>query len=386
MKSYQEYKNITEGISTPSLFLDLDAFKNNIAWINKHSSQKKIRIATKSIRSKEILRRILSTNDHFEGLMTFDLREALWLREEGFKNILMGYPTHDIETLNEYAKKPDEITLMVDLVEHLVLLQELAQKHQSVMDICIDIDLSLELPTLRFGVYRSSLNSIKKLKAFLNELKKCPRLNLVGLMGYEAQIAGVMDKNSIGIKILKKISHRKLASFRKECVELIKNEGYRLQFINGGGTGSLFETGKENCVTEITVGSGLYAPVLFDYYQKLKLSPALFFSLPIVRKPLSNIYTCFGGGYIASGATQKIKGPTPYLPLGMKLLPFEGGGEVQTPIQYNGNETLNVGDSVFFRHAKAGEICERFDKIILIENGIISGKVKTYRGEGKTFV
>ena len=386
MKSYQDYKKIIEGISSPSLFLDLEAFRNNIQWIKKHSPHKKIRIASKSIRSKEILRRVLSSDSIFEGLMTFDLREALWLRDEGFKNILMGYPTMDIQTLNEYAKKTDEITLMVDLAQHLFLLQNLAEKHDSIINICIDIDLSLELPTLRFGVYRSSINSIKKLKVFLNELKKCPRLNLVGLMGYEAQIAGVMDKNSFGIKILKQISHKKLTSFRRESVEIIKNEGYNLQFINGGGTGSLFETVKEDCVTEITVGSGLYAPVLFDYYQNLKLSPALFFSLPIVRKPLENIYTCFGGGYIASGAIQKIKGPTPYLPVGMKLLPFEGGGEVQTPIQYDGSETLTVGDSVFFRHAKAGEICERFDKINLIENGIISGEVKTYRGEGKTFV
>jgi D-serine deaminase-like pyridoxal phosphate-dependent protein len=386
MKSYQDYKKIIEGISSPSLFLDLEAFRNNIQWIKKHSPHKKIRIASKSIRSKEILRRVLSSDSIFEGLMTFDLREALWLRDEGFKNILMGYPTMDIQTLNEYAKKTDEITLMVDLAQHLFLLQNLAEKHDSIINICIDIDLSLELPTLRFGVYRSSINSIKKLKVFLNELKKCPRLNLVGLMGYEAQIAGVMDKNSFGIKILKQISHKKLTSFRRESVEIIKNEGYNLQFINGGGTGSLFETVKEDCVTEITVGSGLYAPVLFDYYQNIKLSPALFFSLPIVRKPLENIYTCFGGGYIASGAIQKIKGPTPYLPVGMKLLPFEGGGEVQTPIQYDGSETLTVGDSVFFRHAKAGEICERFDKINLIENGIISGEVKTYRGEGKTFV
>ncbi len=386
MNRYHHYVKLLGKLNSPTLILDLEAFDKNIEWVISNSPQKKIRIATKSIRSKDIIKKILTSNSIFQGVMTYDLREAIWLRDEGIKDILMGYPSMDVKSLHEIARNPNEITLMVDLMDHLELLQELCEKYKTTLNLCVDIDLSMDLPKLHFGVYRSSLNTTEKLKLFSNKLKLCPNLKLVGLMGYEAQIAGVTDKKSAAVRFLKKLSIKKLRSFREECVNQLKADGFELKIVNGGGTGSLIDTGKENCVTEITVGSGLYAPVLFDYYKDLELNPALFFSLPIVRKPTENIYTCFGGGYIGSGAIDRKKAPTPFLPLGMNLLTLEGAGEVQTPFTYDGRENLKVGDSVFFRHAKAGEICERFDNIILLKNDGIQGYALTYRGEGKTFV
>jgi D-serine deaminase-like pyridoxal phosphate-dependent protein len=386
MNMYQHYIKLLGKLNSPTLILDLEGFDKNVAWVVSNSPQKKIRIATKSIRSKDIIKTILASNNIFQGVMTYDLREAIWLRDEGIKDILMGYPSMDLESLHEVAKNPKEITLMVDLVDHLEVLQKLGEQFKTTINVCVDIDLSMDLPKLHFGVYRSSLNTIQKLKLFSNKLKNCPNLKLIGLMGYEAQIAGVMDKKSAVIRFLKKLSINKLRRFREECVSQLKADGFELKFVNGGGTGSLIDTGKEHCVTEITVGSGLYAPALFDYYKDLELNPALFFSLPIVRKPTENIYTCFGGGYIGSGSIDNIKAPTPFLPIGMNLLTFEGAGEVQTPFSYIGNEKLKVGDSVFFRHAKAGEICEHFDKIILLKNDGVQGYALTYRGEGKTFI
>jgi D-serine deaminase-like pyridoxal phosphate-dependent protein len=386
MNMYQHYIKLLGKLTSPTLILDLEAMDKNIAWVVSNSPQKKIRIATKSIRSKDIIKKILASHTIFQGVMTYDLREALWLRDEGIKDILMGYPSMDLDSLHEVAKNPNEITLMVDLEDHLEVLQKLGEQYKTTINVCVDIDLSMDLPKLHFGVYRSSLNTTEKLKLFSKKLKNCSNLKLVGLMGYEAQIAGVMDKRSAAIRFLKKLSIKKLRRFREECVDQLKADGFELKIVNGGGTGSLLDTGKEHCVTEITIGSGLYAPVLFDFYKNLELKPALFYSLPIVRKPTENIYTCFGGGYIGSGSIDKIKAPTPYLPFGMNLLTFEGAGEVQTPFSYNGNEKLEIGDSVFFRHAKAGEICERFHNIVLIQNSKIQGYALTYRGEGKTFI
>jgi D-serine deaminase-like pyridoxal phosphate-dependent protein len=45
-----------------------------------------------------------------------------------------------------------------------------------------------------------------------------------------------------------------------------------------------------------------------------------------------------------------------------------------------------IGDPIFFRHAKAGELCERFATLALVENGAVSEDVPTYRGDGKTFL
>lgn len=383
---YQSYLKSLEYPDRPVLFLDEDAFTKNCQWVVENAGSKKIRIATKSLRSKSIFKKILSLNPLFQGLMTYDLREALWLREEGFQDILMGYPTMDHKSLTELAKNPTGITLMVDLIEHLDTLEKMAREGSSHFEICVDVDLSMDLPGIRFGVYRSKIQNETHLKDFLDKLKHCPHLKLTGLMGYEAQIAGVMDKESFLMRGLKKLSLRQLQERRLKLVELIHSYGHVLKFVNGGGTGSLSETKTENCVTEVTVGSGFYAPVLFDHYQEFTLNPALMFTLPIVRHPLPHIFTCHGGGYIASGELTLIKQPTPYLPTGVKLLKHEGAGEVQTPFEYHGSQKLKVGDSIIMRHAKAGEICERFSEIQILSNDKITETVKTYRGEGKTFV
>lgn len=385
-EQYLNYIKALNHPSVPTLFLDFDAFKKNIEWVKKNAGGKKIRLASKSIRSKEVLKKILSSSDLFQGIMAYDLREALWLRDEGFKDILMGYPTVDNESLIELSKNPSEITLMVDLAAHLHKLESIASSKNCLFQICIDIDLSMDLPGLRFGVFRSRINDLNRMNEFLKELKQCPHLKLIGIMGYEAQIAGVMDKESVLIRGLKKLSIKKLRKRRQELIDLVRLQGHNLTIINGGGTGSLQSTREEQCITEITVGSGFFAPVCFDHYQDFTLSEALAFTLPIVRKPAEGIFTCFGGGYIASGSTDQMKQPMAYLPHGLKLLKHEGAGEVQTPVIYSGTVKLDIGDSLIFRHAKSGEVCERFKEIHLISNGFLQETVLTYRGEGKSFV
>ena len=104
-----------------------------------------------------------------------------------------------------------------------------------------------------------------------------------------------------------------------------------------------------------------------------------------MRKPTPKIATALGGGYIASGAPGRDRLPRPVLPAGLKLDAREGAGEVQTPLLGAGG-ALRVGDRVWFRHAKAGELCERFDVVHLVRGGAIVDTVPTYRGEGKTFL
>lgn len=159
-----------------------------------------------------------------------------------------------------------------------------------------------------------------------------------------------------------------------------------LRFVNGGGTGSMESTCAEDRVTEVTVGSGFYHSHLFDHYSNFKGKPAAGFAVGISRKPKRKMYTCLGGGYIASGSSDKDKAPEPYLPKGCELVEQEGAGEVQTPITYSGKEQLELGDPIFFRHSKAGELCERFNELLLIRNGKVHSRIPTYRGEGKSFL
>jgi D-serine deaminase-like pyridoxal phosphate-dependent protein len=211
-------------------------------------------------------------------------------------------------------------------------------------------------------------------------------------MGYEAQVAGLGEKNPAnGIKnyfipFLKKKSIADYSKRREEIVAYIKSKNHPLETVNAGGTGSIESSKEEDWVTEITVGSGFYSPALFDYYEKFKHHPALGFAVQIVRKPKPNFFTCLGGGYIASGSIGIDKQPKPFLPEGIQLTENEQTGEVQTPIEYKGNEPLGLGDSILFRHSKAGELCERFNTIHLVSKGKVIDKVLTYRGQGKCFL
>jgi D-serine deaminase-like pyridoxal phosphate-dependent protein len=211
------------------------------------------------------------------------------------------------------------------------------------------------------------------------------------LMAYEGQIAGVGDRppgrrlRSSALRFMQRRSMKELMVRRGRIVVAV-NEFAKLEFVNGGGTGSLEETASDPAITELAAGSGFYAPTLFDQYSAFDLTPAAAFALPVVRKPSEEIATALGGGYLASGTGDTLRLPTPWLPEGLSFDPEEGAGEVQTPLLGPPARKLRVGDRVYLRHSKAGELCERFDSLYLVERGEIVDEVPTYRGEGKTFL
>ena len=208
-----------------------------------------------------------------------------------------------------------------------------------------------------------------------------------GLMAYEAQIAGVGDRPpgrplyGAAVRAMQAASGRELAARRAAVVAAVRAVA-PLRFVNGGGTGSVARTAADPSVTEIAAGSGLYGPTLFDAYRAWRPRPAAFFVLPVVRKPSAAEATVLGGGYVASGAPGRDRLPRPVHPPGLRLDRAEGAGEVQTPLLGPGAAGLAVGDRVWFRHAKAGELCERFDTLALVAGGRVVGRRADLPGRG----
>ncbi len=393
--SYSGYKDIFKGRKLPLAFINMDLLDENIRGILRRSGNIPVRIASKSIRCRYILDYIFRTDKRFQGIMSYSGSEAVFLSRHGFNDILVAYPVvnpMEIDDICMEIKKGKYINLMVDRPGHLQLIEKSAESHGVKVPVCLDIDVSVDFPGLHFGVWRSAIRTLHDLKTVLNEIKKLDYVSLEGLMGYEAQIAGVVD-NAPGqwlmnhiIRLLKSLSVNKIVEKRKRAVDMILDMGFELKIINGGGTGSLETTTKETAITEVPVGSGFYNSHLFDNYQNFMHRPAAGFALAVNRMPAKDIYTCAGGGYIASGAPEKLKLPLPYLPQGTKLDKNEGAGEVQTPVYYKGPEKIGIGDPVFFRHSKAGELCERFNSLLLIRDNEIVNEVPTYRGEGQCFL
>lgn len=383
---YSRYRNVLHSKTYPLGYVDLDLFDQNIRDLVSRSKGTPIRLASKSVRCMELILRVLK-NPGFRGVMAYRGYEALKLADAGITDILMGYPLSDpneISAVIERNSPSQKIVLMVDQPAHLELIHGLAKKHGKQVPICIDLDVSTEFFGTHFGVNRSWIKSDQRLAEFLRHLKTCPSLKLIAAMGYEAQIAGVPD---IGFKfqLFKKLSVNTLNSRRTAWVKQIEESVGKLEYVNGGGTGSFEATLQDPSVNELTSGSGLYSPGLFDHYKNFKHQPAAGYVLQVVRKPEENIMTCFGGGYIASGGVGLLKAPVIMDPPGMSFFEREGAGEVQTPMIGEAARSFKVGDLVFMRYAKAGEMNERFNELHLISEHEAVRTTPTYRGMGWNF-
>jgi D-serine deaminase-like pyridoxal phosphate-dependent protein len=310
----------------------------------------------------------------------------VWLADLGVDDLLLAYPTASasgVRALIADAKRLAAITLMVDSPESLDLLDHLAGPGHPPIGVCIDVDASLKLGPVHLGVRRSPVHSAEAAGALARVVADRPGFELRGVMFYDAQIAGLPD-SSPAVRLVKKRSAAELLERRSKVVAAVR-EHADLRIVNAGGTGSLEVTGADPVITELTAGSGLFSPGLFDGYDAFESRPAAYFALDVVRKPTDDVATLFSGGYIASGPAQKNRLPKPAWPEGLSLLGAEGAGEVQTPVKGRAVRDLKLGDRVLLRHAKAGELCERFDTVTIVAADGGVEIVPTYRGEGKNF-
>lgn len=365
--------------------IDLPALWANADDLVRRAAGVPVRVASKSVRVRAVLEQTLARVG-FAGIMSYSLAESNWLVDQGFDDILLAYPTVSKEALAALVgneAKRAAITVMVDSTESLDWIDSLIGADHPEIRVCIDIDSSLKLGPIHLGVRRSPVHTARQARKLAAAIERRPGFNLVGVMFYDAQIAGLPD-TSPAVRLVKKRSAAELARRRSKVVSAVA-EHATLEIVNAGGTGSLEVTGADPVITELTAGSGLFSPVLFDGYDAFESRPAAYFVQSVVRKPRADIATLFAGGYIASGPTNKNRQPLPTWPPGLKPIGTEGAGEVQTPLKGKAARTLSIGDRVVMRYAKAGEMCERFNHVAMVDADGAVDIVLTYRGEGKNF-
>lgn len=376
------------GERLPTAFVDLEAFDRNLDAMAElaRKGRKKLRVASKSLRVPALIERVLARGEPFVGIMAYSAEECEFLAERGARDLLLAYPTRqksDLLALQRAQAKGATVRLVVDHSSHL---DGVPSGHSCVVE--VDASLRLWGGRIHLGVRRSPIRTLDALMRLVEEIRS-RGARFGGVMVYEAQIAGLGDRNRFrswmnpAKALVRALSRRRVERLRAKIGEFLSTCPEKDLLFNGGGTGSLNWAIEESALTEVSAGSGLYQPGLFDYYSNIRFEPSAFFALQAVRSSDPGWSTCAGGGYVASGEPGWDKTPQPYWPQGLSLAGDEACGEVQTPVQ---GATIPPGSPVVFRHAKAGELMERFNEVCLIRNGQIVERVQTYRGYGKCFL
>jgi D-serine deaminase-like pyridoxal phosphate-dependent protein len=195
----ERFERATGHLDPPFAILDAGAFEANAAALVSRAVGKPLRVASKSVRSRALLSDVLS-RPGWRGIMSYSLAESLWLHATGVSDdILLGYPTANRAALRALASSEPAaaaITLMVDSVEQLDLIDSVvAPGRRPTLRVCLDLDASWRPfgGRAHVGVRRSPLHSPAEVGAFAAQVAARPGFRLVGLMSYEAQIAGLGD-------------------------------------------------------------------------------------------------------------------------------------------------------------------------------------------------
>ena len=417
-----------KGTCAPTAVLDLDAFDANLDALAERARGLPIRLATKSLRVPAAIDRALA-HPAYSGVLAYSVPEALFLHARGIRDIVIGYPSLDRPALARMIAEADalsNITVMIDSVDHLDIIDDvrrslaeagpgsapevtvpdgtvpdmtapgedatnLAEAGAASVRVCVDVDSSFRPveswlgDRVHIGARRSPIRDARSAVALARQVAARPGFDLVGMMFYEGQIAGTADagrtvRQAI-VRAMQKASIAELAERRAAVIAAVR-EIADLEFVNGGGTGSFESSSVEGTLTELAAGSGLFSPGLFDGYTHFRHRPAAYFVSPVVRRPGPGWVTVFKGGFIASGVPAPDRLPTIAWPPGLEYSGLEGPGEVQTPLTGPGTDALRIGDLVWFRHAKAGELAEHFNDFQVVSQDRIGAVWTTYRGEG----
>jgi len=385
----------TIDLDAPVGVIAVEALASNAFDLLDRAQGLPIRVASKSVRVRGVLDAVLALPG-YRGILAYTLAEALWLAEgrggTACDDVVVGYPTADRGALARLAADEElarRVTIMVDDVAQLDLVDAVAAPaSRAVIRVAIELDASYRSRALgHVGVRRSPVHTPAAAEALAEAVIARRGFRLVGMMAYEAQIAGVTNAGprKAAIRAMQRASARELAERRADAVRRVRDVA-ELEFVNGGGTGSIESTHADASVTEVAAGSGLFGPHLFDGYTHFRPAPAAAFALDVVRRPTADIATLLGGGWIASGPPGPDRVPQVVWPQGLRMLAREGAGEVQTPLQGTAARDLGIGDRVWLRHTKAGELSEHLDAFALVQGGELVGELPTYRGEGKVFL
>ncbi|HEY9292642.1 MAG TPA: alanine racemase, partial [Microlunatus sp.] len=299
----------TRELDPPLMMAQLQALRYNLGQLIERARGKPIRIASKSLRVRGLIEACQQV-EGVAGVLAYTLAEGIWLAGT-IDDVVVGYPSADrsaMATLTSNEAIADRLTIMIDDPRQLDLVDAVTRPdRRPVIKVCLELDASLDVAGQHLGVYRSPLHTPEAMLSLARHVLSRKGFRLVGVMAYEAQIAGLGNAvpgamiKSAAVRAIQHRSVPELAERRGRSVRAIRTlleqaGAPDLEFVNGGGTGSVETTTADASVTEIAAGSGIFGPHLFDNYRAFTPAPAVAFALPVVRRPRPGIVVVNGGG------------------------------------------------------------------------------------------
>jgi len=370
------------GIATPTMVIDKDRLLANARQVMRNMDGRlPLRLVAKSLPCLQLLDLLMQTVQT-RRLMVFNLPYLQQLAaQRGDVDLLLGKPLPVAAAAEFYRSfqagqfQPGrQLQWLVDTPQRLAQYRDLARGQKLDMRVSLEIDV---------GLHRGGVDSPQMLQQMLAILREEPRLQLAGMMGYDAHVAKLplarLREKALGEA---KAIYREYAEIATQALRSAGEE--KGLVLNAGGSPTYRLHDGSGAANEIALGSALVKPSDFDTELLQDLASASFIATPVLKAdrrfqmPIGvevlgdaarawdmnqeHVYFVYGGNWMAD----------PVSPAGLAASGLYGNSSNQQALLGSGTQQLQVDDYVFFRPRQSEAVLQQFGDIAVMENGRIT--------------
>ncbi len=376
-----------QGPGHPVLVLDRDALDHNLDVTARHAKGERVRLVVKSLPCAALLERAMRRLDT-KKLMVF---HGPFLTEVANRfpdaDVLMGKPLPIRAIEHFYDRLPDGATFdpaeqvqwLVDDAWRVEAMGELAEGYETTLRLSVEIDI---------GLHRGGLDRPEQLHGILDRIEAHPRLELGGLMGYDAHVAKAPAPLTDIDRALRDSAARYQA-FVDVLNRRLGEAATRALTLNGAGSPTFALHGASSPANELSLGSALVKPTDFDLSTLDGHRPALYLAVPVLKRlpgfrmpflekasalaarhlpGLGSTLFLYGGGFMAK----------PIWPPSLRENPLYGRSTNQQIMNVRSDEAPPPEHHVFFRPTQSEAVMLRQDGLYVFSDGEIIGRWEVF--------
>lgn len=345
-------------VATPALILDVDVLDRNIRRMADRARDAGLRLRphAKSHKCSFIAKRQIAAGA--AGICCAKLGEAEALAAAGIESILITSPIAGALSAQRAAQLASDIREFLIVVDHPAQaswLNDAAAAAGRKLDVLIDVDV---------GIARTGVSGPTAAVALASAIKRAPSLQLRGVQGYGGHLQHIHGLEA-------RRSATEVATARlAQVVTALRESGYPIETITGGGTGSFASDASCRLLNEIQPGSYLFMDR--QYREALGADPdgafeqSLWVQAQVISVNASAFVTVDAG--LKAFATD---GPTPRpVSRGYELAKYVFMGDEHGAVTRPAREVL-PGERIEFEVPHCDPTVDRYDGMYLVRGDVL---------------